>query len=120
MLYLEVSFRQAAELHTTLSSQTKPFTVLYAVGMDLIELETVSGLLLLVFVIPLAITMTIFLLWIMYGLTGTIAELAARRQRYKLGMFKTLYRLLLVAVLALFGFFVVSSMSFSSRYDEGA
>lgn len=94
------------------------FGVLYAVGMDLIELETVSGLLLLVFVIPLAITMTIFLLWIMYGLTGTIAELAARRQRYKLGMFKTLYRLLLVAVIALFGFFVVSSMSFSSRYDE--
>ncbi|KAG8903157.1 hypothetical protein FRC01_009308 [Tulasnella sp. 417] len=86
--------------------------------MDLIELETVSAVLLLVFVIPLAITMTVFLLWIMYGLTGTIAELAARRQKYKLSMFKTLYRILMVAVLALFGFFVVSSMSFSSRYDE--
>ncbi|KIO33804.1 hypothetical protein M407DRAFT_229674 [Tulasnella calospora MUT 4182] len=94
------------------------FGVLYAVGMDLIELETVSAVLLLVFVIPLAITMTVFLLWIMYGLTGTIAELSARRQKYKLSMFKTLYRILMVAVLALFGFFVVSSMSFSSRYDE--
>lgn len=53
-----------------LQSLTNHFSVLYAVGMDLIELETVSGMLLLFFVIPLAVTMTTFLLWIMYGLTG--------------------------------------------------
>ena len=52
-------------------------------------------------------------------ITGTIAELAARKQTYKLGMFKTLHRILMLAVLALFGFFILSSMSFSSRYDEG-
>ena len=46
------------------------FGVIYAVGMDLVELETVQGMILLMFVIPLAVTMTIFLLWIMYGLTG--------------------------------------------------
>lgn len=50
---------------------------------------------------------------------GTIAELAARKQTYKLGMFRRLYRVLLAAVMALFVFFVVSSMSFSSRYEEG-
>lgn len=105
--------------------------------MDLVELETASALLLLLFVVPLAVTMTVFLLWIMYGLTGkryrhakvvlrlkrlglgTIAELAARKQKYKLGMFKKLYRILMAAVIALFVFFVVSSMSFSSRYEEG-
>ncbi|KAG8921000.1 hypothetical protein FRC02_000489 [Tulasnella sp. 418] len=94
------------------------FGVLYAIGMDLVELETVSALLLLAFVVPLAFTMTAFLLWIMYGLTGTIAELAARKQKYKLGMFKSLYRVLMLAVIAIAAFFVISSLSFSNRYDE--
>ncbi|KAG8889360.1 hypothetical protein FRB98_004644 [Tulasnella sp. 332] len=94
------------------------FGVLYAVGMDLVVLETASSFILLICVVPLAVTMTVFLLWIMYGLTGTIAELAARKQKYKLGMFRKLYRVLMAAVVALFVFFVVSSMSFSSRYEE--
>jgi hypothetical protein len=46
------------------------FGIIYAIGMDLVELETVQGMVLLMFVIPLAVTMTTFLLWIMYGLTG--------------------------------------------------
>ncbi|KAG9035496.1 hypothetical protein FRB95_011202 [Tulasnella sp. JGI-2019a] len=94
------------------------FGVVYAVGMDLVQLETASAFLLLLCVVPLAVTMTVFLLWIMYGLTGTIAELAARKQKYKLGMFKKLYRVLIAAVVALFIFFITSSMSFSSRYEE--
>ena len=49
------------------------FGIIYAIGMDLVELETVQGMVLLMFVIPLAVTMTTFLLWIMYGLTGMFA-----------------------------------------------
>ncbi|KAG8896818.1 hypothetical protein FRB99_008625 [Tulasnella sp. 403] len=49
---------------------------------------------------------------------GTIAELAARKQKYKLNMFKKLYRILMLAVIILGIFFVVSSLSFTSRYDE--
>lgn len=48
-----------------------------------------------------------------------MAELAERKQTYKLSMFRTLYRILLIAVIIIGAFFVVSSMSFSNRLDEG-
>ncbi|ELU38666.1 protein PTM1 [Rhizoctonia solani AG-1 IA] len=94
------------------------FGVLYAMGMVELELESASALLLLMFVIPLSFTLSGFLLWIMYALNGTMAELADRKQTYKLSMFRTLYRILLCAVIVIGAFFVVSSMSFSNRLDE--
>lgn len=48
-----------------------------------------------------------------------MAELADRKQTYKLSMFRSLYRILLCAVIVIGAFFVVSSMSFSNRLDEG-
>lgn len=51
--------------------------------------------------------------------TATIVQLAARKQRYKLGMFKWLYRILMMTVLMVAIFFVVSSMTFSGRLAEG-
>lgn len=50
---------------------------------------------------------------------ATISQLAARKQRYKLTMFKRLYYILLVAVVVIAIFFVVSSYSFSDRLAEG-
>ncbi len=111
-------------------------TVLYAVGIVELELESTSALVLLLFVIPLAFTLSGFLLWIMYSLNGrssvtwsssvgltfsvaTIAQLKARKQRYKLSMFERLYRILLLTVLVIAVFFVVSSFSFSGRLAEG-
>lgn len=47
-----------------------PCVVLYAVGIVELELESTSALVLLVFVIPLAFTLSGFLLWIMYSLNG--------------------------------------------------
>jgi hypothetical protein len=71
------------------------------------------------FVIPLAFTLSGFLLWIMHGLAGTIAELRQRKQRYKLRMFRRLQLILIGAVIIIGAFFVVSSMSFSNRLSEG-
>jgi hypothetical protein len=115
---------------------TEDHTVLYAVGIVELELESTSALILLLFVIPLAFTLSGFLLWIMYALNGvsypivlpisllntsagTIAQLAARKQRFKLGMFRTLHRILLATSLVILAFFVVSSMTFSNRLAEG-
>jgi ABC-type transport system involved in cytochrome c biogenesis permease subunit len=88
------------------------------------------------FVIPLAFTLSGFLLWILYSLNGrsalalgesglilcsaTIAQLRARKQRYKLSMFENLYRILLFTVVVIAVFFVVSTLSFSGRLAEGA
>lgn len=111
--------------------------VLYGVGIVELQLESTSALVLLLFVIPLAFTLSGFLLWIMYSLNGqsdvnshpsiltvmsltaTIAQLRARKQRYKLKMFERLYYILLLSIFIIAIFFVVSSMSFSGRLAEG-
>lgn len=49
-----------------------------------------------------------------------MGELAARKQAYKLSMFRKLHIILILAVLVIAGFFVATSLSFSSRYEEGA
>ncbi|KAI0375165.1 hypothetical protein BV20DRAFT_985525 [Pilatotrama ljubarskyi] len=95
------------------------FGVLYAVGIVELELESASAFILLLFVIPLAFTLSGFLLWIIYSLNATIAQLAARKQRYKLSMFQWLHRILLMTVVVIAIFFVVSSLTFSGRLAEG-
>ncbi|KAJ6504420.1 lung seven transmembrane receptor-domain-containing protein [Mycena vulgaris] len=94
------------------------FGILYAVGIVELELESTSALVLLMFVIPLAFTLSGFLLWILYSLNATIAQLRARKQRYKLSMFENLYRILLFTVVVIAIFFVVSTLSFSGRLAE--
>lgn len=94
------------------------FGVLYAVGVVELELESTSAVILLLFVIPLAFTLSGFLLWILYSLNGTITELQVRKQRYKLQMFTRLYRILWLTVVVIAIFFVVSSLSFSERLQE--
>lgn len=46
--------------------------VLYAVGIVELELESTSALVLLLFIIPLAMTLSTFLMWIMYSLNGEL------------------------------------------------
>ncbi|KAK2461568.1 hypothetical protein APHAL10511_006031 [Amanita phalloides] len=60
------------------------FGILYAIGIVELELQSTSGLVLLLFIIPLAFTLSGFLLWIMYALNATTAQLQARKQHYKL------------------------------------
>ncbi|KAF9269939.1 hypothetical protein L218DRAFT_975984 [Marasmius fiardii PR-910] len=94
------------------------FGILYAIGIVELELESTSGLVLLLFVIPLAFTLSGFLLWIMYALNATITQLRARKQRYKLAMFEKLNYVLMFSVFVILVFFVVSSFSFSGRLAE--
>lgn len=44
--------------------------VLYAVGIVELQLESTSALVLLLFIIPLAFTLSGFLMWIIYSLNG--------------------------------------------------
>jgi hypothetical protein len=46
--------------------------VLYAVGIVELELESTSALVLLMFIIPLAFTLSGFLMWILYSLNGRV------------------------------------------------
>lgn len=53
--------------------------VLYAVGIVELELESTSALVLLLFIIPLAFTLSGFLMWILYSLNGRLRPLSAHR-----------------------------------------
>ena len=52
------------------NSLTYSVEVLYAVGIVELELESTSALILLLFIIPLAFTLSGFLMWILYSLNG--------------------------------------------------
>ncbi|KAK4055494.1 hypothetical protein OIV83_000040 [Microbotryomycetes sp. JL201] len=102
--------RTLAFLHST-------FNLLYSLGTVMIPLDS-EGFFVLFFVVPLAITLTAFLMWIMISLNSTILDLSARRQTYKKTMFTRLYRILIMAIVVIFAFFIISSLSFSSRLDS--
>lgn len=55
--------------------------VLYAVGIVELELESTSALVLLLFIIPLAFTLSGFLMWILYSLNGRV-HLCVAHQNY--------------------------------------
>ncbi|KAJ9094999.1 hypothetical protein QFC21_005792 [Naganishia friedmannii] len=95
------------------------FGVIYAIGTVRIEIESASLFLVLFMIFPLALTLTAFLMWTIISLNGTITHLAARKQRHKLQMFKRLYRILMISVIAVAAFFVISSLSLSNRLEEG-
>ncbi|KAL9716500.1 hypothetical protein Ac2012v2_000948 [Leucoagaricus gongylophorus] len=94
------------------------FGILYSIGIVELSLESTSAVVLLVFVVPLAFTLSGFLLWIMYSLNATIKYLRERKQRYKLRMFQRLHYILTFVVFTIFIFFVVSSLAFSGRLAE--
>ncbi|GAA5957944.1 hypothetical protein JCM10213_002267 [Rhodosporidiobolus nylandii] len=90
------------------------FGVLYSLGTVSIPLEA-AGLFVFFFVLPLAFSLTAFLLWIIYSLSSTISELGSRRQTHKKTMFVRLYYILLTASALILLFFLASSVTFSSR-----
>ncbi|RKP08531.1 transmembrane receptor, partial [Thamnocephalis sphaerospora] len=94
---------------------------LYAAGTMLTTPET-AGLLVLLFVLPLSITMTTFYFWISFshilnGLTNTMRLLETRKQHVKLTMYKRLWRILVFSVLLLGFFFIVNTASVAHQND---
>ncbi|KAI3627607.1 hypothetical protein CBS14141_001608 [Malassezia furfur] len=84
------------------------FGVLYSVGIVLILLE-MGGSWTLLFIFPLAGTLSAFMSWILYSLKSTMQYLSERRQTHKFKMFQRLYLILMCAVVAIVGFFFFSS-----------
>lgn len=54
----------------------------------------------------------------MWSLNATIKDLETRKQSFKKSMFTRLYRILMGAVVVIAAFFVITSMSFSNRFEE--
>ncbi|KDE09153.1 hypothetical protein MVLG_00866 [Microbotryum lychnidis-dioicae p1A1 Lamole] len=69
-------------------------------------------------VIPLSLSLTTFLMWTLWSLNTTIAELQSRHQSFKTNMFVKLYRILMFSAIIVFVFFVISALSFSYRLND--
>jgi hypothetical protein len=90
------------------------FGVIYTLGTMLLSPET-AGLLILLVIFPLSITMTVFYVWTLNSITGTIHDLELRKQHVKVIMYKRLYRLLLFSVIAVISIFILNMFAFSGR-----
>ncbi|CAO3614724.1 unnamed protein product [Mucor hiemalis] len=90
------------------------FGVIYTLGTMLLSPET-AGLLILLVIFPLSITMTIFYVWTLNSITGTIHDLELRKQHVKVTMYKRLYKLLLFSVIAVIAIFILNMLAFSGR-----
>ncbi|KAK0530031.1 hypothetical protein OC835_004144 [Tilletia horrida] len=92
------------------------FGMLYSIGVVLITLESGGGFIFL-FIFPLSLTLTAFMMWTLRSLNSTIEHLTARKQRFKVSMFTKLHRILSVAVLVIFLFFLLSVVFFGSAVE---
>ncbi|KAG0223414.1 hypothetical protein BGW42_005910 [Actinomortierella wolfii] len=86
------------------------FGVIYSAG-TMSPVESASTMIILIVVIPLALTMTCFYVWILQSLRATIATLTLRRQTVKMQMYQRLWRLLVFSVMALCGLLVVDTLT---------
>lgn len=94
------------------------FGVVYTLGTMLLSPET-AGLLILLVIFPLSITMTIFYVWTLNSITGTIRDLELRKQHVKVIMYKRLYKLLVFSVMAVVAIFILNMFAFSGRMAIG-
>ncbi|KAF9165553.1 hypothetical protein DFQ26_009804 [Actinomortierella ambigua] len=92
------------------------FGVIYSAG-TMSPIESVSTMVVLIVVVPLALTMTCFYIWILQSLTSTIATLTLRRQSVKVLMYKRLWRLLVFSITALCGLLVADTLAVMNMND---
>lgn len=90
------------------------FGVIYAVGSLTIKPEDAGPLVLLV-VLPLAITGTAFYVWTLNSLGATLKDLIDRKQRVKALMYRKLWWCILTSVVVIFGFFMLNVLFFSGQ-----
>ncbi|KAJ3319705.1 hypothetical protein HDV06_006121 [Boothiomyces sp. JEL0866] len=92
------------------------FGVLYGVGA--LITEDANSTLVLLSAIPLSMTMTSFYMWTMSGLSNTMNHLETRRQTIKLLMYKRLWYILMISIVAMFVIFALNSVNISYRNTE--
>ncbi|ANB14766.1 Ptm1p [Sugiyamaella lignohabitans] len=86
------------------------FAVIYTVSSYLLPTEAVDNPLVLLVILPLTLTMTVFYVWILSSLTGTIKYLESHKQHVKANMYKNLWRILLGSIIVIFAFFFINSL----------
>lgn len=90
------------------------FGVIYAVASLSITPENAGPLVLLI-VLPLAATLTIFYVWTLNSLGSTMKDLRERKQTVKAAMYRRLWWCILMSIIVIFLFFFLNSWSFAGQ-----
>ncbi|KXN71969.1 hypothetical protein CONCODRAFT_56887 [Conidiobolus coronatus NRRL 28638] len=90
---------------------------LYGASSMLVDIDA-AGLMILVYVVPLSLSMTIFYVWILQALNRTTSQLEAKQQHEKIKMFKRLKFTLGFSIALLLLFFVANSITISGYTDD--
>lgn len=85
--------------------------------IDIMSILTGLGPLVLFVILPLAGTLTAFYIWTLNSLKHTMADLEARKQTVKLGMYRKLWYCILLSIFTIFGFFFFNSFTFAGVSD---
>lgn len=93
------------------------FGLLYSIGTVLIIIES-GGAWIFMFIMPLSVTLSSFMMWIISSLNSSIEHLTARKQTFKRKMFVNLHRILLGACGFILLFFIGSTVVFSKSGDQ--
>ncbi|KAG0361209.1 hypothetical protein BGZ54_009170 [Gamsiella multidivaricata] len=93
------------------------FGIIYSAG-TMSPVDDVSAMIVLMVVVPLALTMTSFYIWTLQSLTSTIATLNLRRQTEKVKMYTRLRRLLVFSLTVLCAFFVINTLNFMNMDSD--
>jgi Lung seven transmembrane receptor len=93
------------------------FGIMFAIAAMLITPESASPWVLLV-IVPLTVTTTIFYVWIIGSINTTIRELAERKQTVKMTMYKRVWGLLLWSVFVLISFLFLNVMAFAQSTGD--
>ncbi|KAG4093966.1 hypothetical protein H8356DRAFT_1428385 [Neocallimastix lanati (nom. inval.)] len=91
------------------------FGIIYSIGLMIVS--KVSGLVVLFFVLPISITITIFYIWILAALNNSIKNLKTSHQDAKLNMFLNLRKILIICIIFILIFFITNSFNFMDSQD---
>lgn len=93
------------------------FGVAYSFG-SMMDVDKLSGIAVMFFVLPLSFTMTLFYYWTLAGLQETVKRLESKRQVTKLLMYTRLRRILVFSIILLFVSFGINAVVFNFRSEQ--
>jgi len=93
------------------------FCIVYTIASMVIHPEQ-AGALVLVIILPLSTTLTIFYVWTLNSLNLTIKDLVGRKQHIKAAMYQKLWVCILITIFVIFAFFGFNSFSFTRVNDD--
>ena len=92
------------------------FGVIYAIASLSITPDSAGPFILLV-ILPLSVTLTVFYVWTLNSMKMTMKDLIDRKQKTKAMMYKKLWWCILGSIMVIFAFFLINGLAFADHSE---